>query len=175
MSRAGARRPPATLGHLRRTVQAAIAKVGRGFQTPEADWQPMLFVQSPKGLETFALPALMAAAGSGARKEAVAAVLKELLAACGAYRYALLLNVFAIGEPNEEQVEAMREETMRISAMPGSFECLHLIVGDAESEEHWEADILRDGRGLRTLGPWEVWDSAEGRFTDLGEVLRRPR
>jgi hypothetical protein len=166
---------PATLTDLRLRVQGTIAKIGRGFTKPDDDWAMVLVVQTPRGVE----PALVQMPLGGAEKEAVGEALRQLVALQGAYRYALVLNMHRISqdELSEEQLAAVRGESLRLEQIEASVEGLLLLVGDAETEEAWSADITRNARGVRQHGPWEQMDygSQSGRFAGLNEYMRRPR
>lgn len=169
---------PATLDDLRRSVVASVRKIGAGFRHPADDWTSVLFVQSPEGIEVVGLDNELFA--RGVTKDALAVVLRGYVAERGAYRYALLLNAHIAVEPSEEQLEAVRREELRIEQIEGARELLFLCVGDAEEEQVWRAEIFRDRRYVRKLGPWEHLDEAsgwsfEGRFAGLNETLRRPR
>jgi hypothetical protein len=164
---------PATLGDLRSFVQANARRIGRGFTRPDDDWIMVCFVQSPRGVEV--MPLEMPLDGFG--KTALGEALRQANADYGVYRYAVLLNAHGVEDISEQDLARVRHEEVRVGDMPGAFEQLVLIVGDAEQEEVWRARIERDGRRPPRLGPWErpTFDAATGRFAGLNAYMREPR
>jgi hypothetical protein len=112
---------------------------------------------------------------SGKTKDHLASVLRLVLRETRALRYALLLNTWVAPVEGDDTatIEAVQEERRRVSELPGAFEQLTLVVGDAEQEVLWTARIFRRRRKPPVLGAWEkVDEKIEGRFFDLGSVLR---
>lgn len=166
---------PATLADLRKWVQASVRRLGRQFTRPDDDWLPVLFVQTPEGIEILGIsPEFFATAD---KKDALADALRDWIRR-GAFRYALLLNTHARQMNDEEMKEHIRGSG-RIADLPGAVEALVLNVGDAEQEELWMAKIRRREKLPPTLESWEKWEAAEEpgrqRFLGLNEAIREPR
>lgn len=166
---------PATLADLRRTVQATARKIGREFRRPDDDWSSALIVQTPD--DVVPVPLAAGLMEFGYQKDIVAGLIKRAVAEVGALRYALLLNTHMVREPDQETLDRIHAEQVRIGQLPGAVETLVLVVGDAESEELWLAQIERDGIHPPWLKPWYQpdHDKTSGRFAGLNQYLRQPR
>ena len=172
---------PATLAHLRDGVQAICRKLARDFRRPDDDWPIcVLFVQTPGGVEIASVPGEMMLRGRD--KDAVVDVMKTALSVYrrdggGVFRFALLINAHGVSGPSPEVIARVQHEEMRVQDLPQAREFLWLVVGDAETEQHWQAEIRRDGRRPPRLGPWrdvgsESDHGLSGRFVGLNEALR---
>jgi hypothetical protein len=169
------RRPgrPATLAHFRSHVQAIVRDVGREFTEADDDWPMAMFMQTPLGIECFQLDESLFA--SARAKNALDEWLRRLVVGRGAFRYGLLLNAHrAPPEMSDEDRARIERGELRYADLPGAPELLLLTVGDAESEEHWLAEIRRQERRPPTLLPWRRSESYEGRFLGLNELMGQP-
>lgn len=174
---------PETLQGFRMVVVRAIALHAKRFRTPTDDWSPYLgFVQSPNGVEVCDLAKMAVEQHGGnftddATKDAASRVMKAALAVYGAYRYATVMNGHFVHTKSEAEVEVLRAATkrgVRLASMPAAKEGLTMAVGDAETEEFWEAPILRDRRRVRRVGSWsQVQGEMTGRFIGMNELLRQ--
>lgn len=169
---------PATLDSLRALMFGSVRKIGRSFTRPDDDWAMVMMVQTPQGAEVVPLANELFA--NGASKEVLGELLRRYVAVRGAYRYALLLNSHVAVEPTQEQLDAIHRGELRIEQIEGASELLTLLVGDAEEEQVWTAEIVRDSRLVRKHLPWERLDTKEGhslsgRFVGMNEYLRRAR
>jgi hypothetical protein len=163
----------ATLDDLSKFVRSGVEEIGRKFTDPEDDWTAVMFVQTPSGVDILGLPSCLFE--SGAVKDALANILRSFVATAGAYRYALLLNThMTVGNPDVGDIQRVRQGEVRIEQLPGAIEALLLIVGDAETELGWMAEIKRTPHMLRTITEWKKLtpDGLEGRFAGLSEALR---
>jgi hypothetical protein len=175
---------PATLADLRQHMQAAARKRGGTFTRPDDDWEMVMVVQSLRGLEVMPIP--NDAMESGATKAVFAEAMRMAMVSSGVFRYALLLNTYAVKvaklDPAEAEdaditmLELVSEEKLRVADLPGAYEQLTLTVGDAETEEMWVSRIKRHPTLPPRLGPWEKQEGERsGRFVDLGSELGRLR
>lgn len=165
-----------TLAEFSRFAQSQVRRLGKTFRRPDDDWVPVAFLQGPDGgVSIHGLD--WSLFRSGETKDA-AAVLLRLLIAAEATRYAVLMNTHVARGGAEEAARVSREE-VRVEHLPGARECLVLVVGDAESEQRWLAEIRRDGRRPPKLGPWQTEGEffgeetrLSGRFFNLGAWMR---
>jgi hypothetical protein len=154
-----------------RTIQGMVGSVGRKFTRPDEDWMSTLFAQTPNG-QIIPTGVVFDAEGKDRAPEYVRERIREL----GAVRYALLNSVWqAPVEDDEMPLNLQMPLSTPVREMPGAYEALILLVGDAETEVAWRAKIIRRPRKTPTIRRWEKMESYEGRFTDLASAMREIR
>jgi len=174
---------PATLDDLRAHVIARARQIERAFKRPSDDWDQVLCVQTPDGIEALPVPNFR----HGREKSQLAEAIRFAVAMKGAYRYALLMNMHfkAVdwGADKDAALDVMADvqsERVRVQDMDGAKEALMLILGDAESEQMWICEIDRHTHRPPKLKRWVRWDDKpdagfSGRFAGLNEYMRLPR
>jgi hypothetical protein len=173
---------PATLADFRAHVEALYRRIGKELRSPDADWPAcVLVVQTPKGVDLARVPPEFLE--HGYQKTIVRAVLVEALRTFGGvFRFALVLNVHGVALKTDARGNELRArieaEELRVEDLPEAREYLWLVVGDAETEEVWRAEVRRDERRPPTLSSWRDLSNdpettaISGRFTGFSEALR---
>ena len=177
---------PKTLTELRELVQRQLRRQGKRFRRADDDWPPMLmYVQTPdRGVEVAQIPGHLLELGR--QKRVVMDTLRHAMRIYrgGVIRFALVVNVHGAtfgdaGSARERELTArVNLEEIRVEDLPEAREYLWLVVGDAETEEHWQCQIQRDERRPPTLSAWINLDELDddvklsGRFIGLNEALR---
>ena len=167
---------PANLDDLRLGVQTILAEFQKSFEHPEDDWpNAMFFWHNPEdGVNVMEIPNFMFA--NHESKNIVANILKTILVTEDVVRFVLCMNVHGVRtQPDDETMERVNREEIRIQQLPGAYEMLTLTVVDAEEEQMWMAEIERpDGLPPR-LKEWERLPKdvrLSGRFAGWSEILR---
>lgn len=165
-----------TLADLRKVVENSTREIERSFTSPDDDWVSMLIVQMPGRIAMIELPPQMFE--GRLRKDLLGETIRSYVAGEGAYRYALVVNTFmAIDHVDSELMRQLESGEIRVRDVPGRVEALVLVLGDAETEEVWVAEIERSTDRPPRLRPFAKEEDAEfsGRFIGLNSYLRQPQ
>lgn len=158
-----------TLDGIRTYVQDVVENIGSDFTDPDDDWMQVACIEGEKGMIVLVLPNSLFE--NGYQKDALAYTLRQAMRHFGAYRYAVLFNAHMKAFASEEEMQKVRDEERRISELDGAREMLLLVVGDAEQENAFSAEIKRDGVNPPTLEEWKGVDGMTGRFSGLNEAM----
>jgi len=170
---------PSHLSTFRDLVRDFLAWSNRQMTEPDADWPVcMLWMENAEHqVDVMEVPGQLFA--TGVMKDAVARVIKMVMKSSDAVRYVLVMNVHGLfldrtDEENEEVMQRVQDEEVRIQQLPGAKEALMMIWGDAEEEHQGIALISRHDDRPPELGEWddEKAERVEGRFSGLNRALR---
>ena len=163
-----------TRDQLKEYMMSVIADIGRGFTDPDDDWLMIAALEDSNG-QLHLAPLDPEAFATEASKDMLVAMLKSYIARKGIVNYVILLNVHGVAFKTPFEMEQAMEQrgNRRLSTMPGAYEMLMLVVGNAAHETAFQANITRDGENPPVLDEWnELCAGQQGRFTGFNKGIK---
>lgn len=147
-------------------IRGMAARLGAGFDEPDADWIAQLFAYGAT-VRIFALaPDLFE---PGATKAATWRWLPRLVASENVRVLGLVMSTWALSREDQAEIVAEQGPHANFGDHPNAREQLVVTAVDRLGEETWFAPIERHAERPPTLGRWERIDAFGG---DVPRVLR---
>lgn len=158
------------------SVQRGVRGVGEGFTTPDEDWMPVIFVETPKRVSIVLLPPALL--DDHASKAQLAAIMRAIVERFRARKVAVVTSAWmaSLDEQTSRYVSEhgeLPDESHQAGNRPDRLEVVHVAVYDAEVAQSWFAEIRRDGVHPPQLAEWQGPVDTRGRLADpIREALR---
>jgi hypothetical protein len=164
-----------TLDDLKNYMMGVITDIGENFTAPDDDWLMVgAFEDSAGRLNIAPLP--NEAFATEDSKDRLAGMIKAFIGKAGIVNYVILFNVHGVAYKTKEEMKQALEDRAkdgkRLSTLPGAFEMLMMVVGNAGYETTYQAEITRDGENPPTLGEWKEIPETKGRFAKFNEFMK---
>lgn len=157
-------------------VRDGVRRVGEGFTEPDEDWQPVMFVETPKRVSILLLPGALL--DNHASKDKLAAMMRAIVEQSRARKVAVVTSAWmtTLDEQTSRYVSEhgeLPDESHQAGNRPDRLEIVSVAVYDAEVAHSWFAEIRRDGVHPPQLAEWQGPVDTHGRLADpIREALR---